>query len=247
MVETAQERTYSYFNYYTNDNWEVLHVEEQFIIMLDNGTVLSCTPDLVIRDEDGAVWAVDHKTYRTIPKTKGPDLQSMLATMAVRALYPETAGFIYNYLRKKLPTQPNLVKSGANVSRINDIDTTFELLRNFLQEQAPKLLDDPMHKRRLAELKEENRFFKRYPLYFSDEMLEQGLEDLSNQVKLMQYASAQDMFPRTMVDGGISGCDRCGFAQICQAELINSDPERVLNEYYEPRDDSYKFYEAEDD
>ena len=247
MIDGALERTVNYFQHYATDDWDVLHVEEQFIFMLEDGTVVSCTPDLVVRDKDtNAVYILDHKTYATVPKHSPVDLQSTLAVAAVRALYPETAGFWYNFLRKKLPTQPTLVKSGKNVSRINDIDTTYTMLRDFLTTEAPHLMDDDMHRRRLSELYSDDRkFFRRNPIYLDDASLANALEDIASQVKILRFVDDSKLYPRTIRTMGMDGCDRCGFFQICQSELVDSDPQRVLEEFYEPRDDSYKDYDEE--
>lgn len=247
MIDVALARTEHYFTYYHDHSWEILHVEEQFISVLEDGTIISCTPDLVVKDRDsGAVFIYDHKTYASIPDYSRVDLQSIISLASVRAIYPEAAAFVYNFLRKKLPTQPTLVKSGKNVARINDVDTTFELLRDFVIFEAPHLMDDDMHRRRLAELKGTNRFFRRNTIYLDDTQLAHAMQDVSDQVKVLQFVDENQLFPRSVVSGGFLGCERCEFVQICQAEMVDSDTQRVLEEFYEPRDDSHKQYDEED-
>jgi RecB family exonuclease len=92
----------AYLEYYDEDRgWEVLHVEEQFSIELGRHTI-TFTPDLIVRDASGQVWIVDHKTAASLPDPGVPfgELQAMMYLAAVRDLYPEVAGFIFNYIRK---------------------------------------------------------------------------------------------------------------------------------------------------
>ncbi|NIT79248.1 MAG: hypothetical protein GWN58_12880, partial [Anaerolineae bacterium] len=63
------------------------HVEEEFYVTLDNGSVLSFTPDLVVQDRNGFVWIVDHKTTTALPTGEQPfaDLQATLYYAGVKA------------------------------------------------------------------------------------------------------------------------------------------------------------------
>lgn len=249
IIRDAARIVEGYYEYYEND-WEILHVEETFLIMLDSGAVISFTPDLVVRDRNGFVWIVDRKTTNSTPTDGLPfaDLQALLYYAGVKALYPDLRGFIFDRLRKKVPTQPRLTKTGEKrVADLNRIDTTYEILRNFLETEAPDLLDNLDHRRRLAELADHNRFYFRETVIVTDEQVQNMLLDVDAQLLLVRTAERSDAYPRVLQSVGMSSCDKCEFVQICQAELLGWDTERVLDEFYEPRDDSYKEYEVQDD
>lgn len=241
LVVAASDLVDRYLTYY-QDDWEILYVEETFEVEVD-GELISFTPDLIVRErETGAVWVVDHKTAATIPTEPSiGNLQSVLYYGLLKPFIPGLVGFMFNFLRKKEPTQPRLTKTGdKRVADLNRIDTTYEILRDYLAEEAPDLLDDPAHKQRLAELRETNRFFGRQYLYIPDAMVQSTLEDVGLTIEQIQAAK----YPRHFMSSGMTSCDRCEFSALCVAELRGYDTKEVLM-MYEDRDMSHKDYDHE--
>lgn len=224
-------------------DWEILHVEEQFYITLENGVVISITPDLVVRDPSGAVWVIDHKSTSRMPVDGIPfgDFQAMLYLAGVSAVYPETKGFIYNRLRKKLPTVPRLNKTINKetglywVNNLKKIDTTYEMLMDFITAEAPVLLTNQDHALRLAELREDTgRWFWTETVYNNETAIDTIIEETSNTV---QQAGADTVFSRNLYeDNGWNSCSKCEFARLCQADLLGWDTQQILLEDFEPRD-----------
>lgn len=247
IIEDSEDLVYRYLAKW-NDSWTVLHVEEEFYVTLDSGDVISFTPDLVVEDESGFVWIVDHKTTASLPTNDQThaDLQSTLYYAGVQALYPNLQGFIFNKLRKKRPTQPKLTKTGKlRISDLDRIDTSFEVLRDYIVQHAPQLLEDDRHMRRLAKLRDEERFFWREVIVITEPMTRAALDDAYITLKYMDV-SAETGYPRTFQeDRGWKSCSRCPFHRLCQAELLEWDAETVLAEDYEPRDPKNP-YESED-
>lgn len=243
----------NYIDYYGDslDDEEVLHVEESFVLMLDTGAVLSCTPDLVAMKSDGVIVVRDYKSTDQTPSfsTPLPDYQVALNSAAVQAMYPDH-GIVFEYdrLRKKVPTEPRLNKTGPpKVSNLNRIDTTYEMLRDFIQNDAPGLMDDPEHRRRLAELRDNNRFFYRDQITPSDTYLANALDDVTETVRRIEDSHERGVFPRQYLANGMRSCDSCSMKSLCQAQLLGWDIEAVIEEEYEPRDTSYKEYETEEE
>ncbi len=223
------------------EEWEVLHVEEEFVLLLDNGAVITFTPDLVVRDRNGAVWIVDHKTTSGTVEEGLPfgDMQALLYYAGVKSLYPETAGFIFSRMRKKLPTQPRLAKTGkTRVADVARIDTTYEILRDFLQDKAPGLLSDPVHQRRLAELRDQgNRFFWTEQVYANDAAITAVVDDTAFIINQIRQSETWDKWPRHLLESrGYKDCRKCEFRSLCQAQMLGWDTTDLLLEEYEPRD-----------
>lgn len=224
------------------DEWEILHVEETFYLLLDGGETISFTPDLVVRDRNGTVWIVDHKTTSRIPDGGLPfgDTQALLYLAGVKSLYPETAGFIFNRIRKKIPTQPRLTKRAPiKVYDLARIDTTYEILRDFLKAEAPRLLEDGPHLRRLAELRDQpDRWFWTETVYASETQLATIVEEAAYWYR--QYHAMQDtmvQWPRVLrEDNGWNSCSRCSYQQLCYAELVGWDTDSLLESTYELAD-----------
>jgi hypothetical protein len=252
LLDDSLRIVVDYVNHY-DDDWEVLHVEEQFTVEIEHDGqtyVITVTPDLVVRDRNGYVWIIDHKSTVSLP-TGLPflDLQAGVYLLAVKAVYPETKGFLFNWLRKKVPTEPRLNKTKTDgmykVNNLKSVDTTFELLRDFITSEAPHLMDDPEHKARLAELHEENRFFSRQQIYLGAEEAQATLTDLGNQVELSVILEERGLYFRVYQSSGFMACDNCEYRSVCMTEWHGGDVDRVLSEEYEPKDYAYKEYEVE--
>jgi hypothetical protein len=248
LLEEASDMLDRYLAWYADDEHEILHVEETFTTRTESGVELSFTPDLVIRDATG-VWVVDHKTTDRMPGPELPigNLQAFLYSAVMREVYPDFKGFIFNYVRKKVPTQPRLTKTGdKRVADINRIDTTFEILRDFLMAEAPDLLTDPTHQRRLAELKDNNKFFWRQHIFVTDIMADQILEEVEFTTEMIELAIERNIFPRSFLPyAGAQECDNCPFQELCVAELRGYNIEQVMP-LYEDRDMSYRNYDSDE-
>ena len=249
LVDTCVRRTYRWVenhNYF--EDWTVLHVEEQFAIELEGGLTVTCTPDFVIRDANRFVWVVDLKTAATVPDEFEPTLQTRINLAAVKAVYPEARGFIFDVMRKKEPREPSLIKDGSRISRIKDIDTDFRTLSDWIEHNKPELFKDPDTLARLAELKEDgdDKWFRRFQHYVDDTELEEALADVERQDKVLEFIEENDLWYRVYIKSGYRECARCSYRIICGTELRGQDTETVLEQFYEPRDTSYKEYDSDE-
>lgn len=244
-VEQMGEYVRRYLELGLFDDFEILHVEEQFVITFENEDVVTFTPDLVVRDKSGVVWIVDHKTSGRKVDKDALDIrpQALLYYAGVRLFYPEVGGFIFNYIRKKVPTQPRLNKTGKKaVNNLTAIDTDYETLRAFCE--ANGLLDDDAHRRRLAELRDENTFFFQNTYYITDEMVTESLEDTEHRINLMRFSEWYNHYPRTIQP--MNGCKRCDFRELCFTELTGGNTDIVLD-WYEPREEKNPYEREEED
>jgi len=240
MVEDSLDILWRWLRGYTDD-WTILHVEEEFITKLETGEVLSFTPDLVVQDEAGYVWIVDHKTTSRLPDTGIPfgDMQSLLYYSGLKGLYPSLQGFIFNRMRKKVPTKPRLTKTGkTRVANLANIDTTYEVLRDFIRDVAPGLMNDSSHLRRLAELRDgPNRFFWQETIYVNENTVDLILSDVSHVCSQISDSIKRNWYPRNLQeDGGYKSCKKCEFYPLCQADLLGWNTALILSEDYEARD-----------
>lgn len=86
--------------------------------------------DMVVEDEDGRIWVLDHKTSkdRLDPEILTLDDQmTMYLWAAQQILKQPIEGCYYNVLRKKLPVVPEVLKSGKGLSKAKTIDTTYDV------------------------------------------------------------------------------------------------------------------------
>lgn len=228
-------------------NWRILHVEEEFVAQVGEYEI-TFTPDLIVQEIDtGQIWIIDWKTAASIPSKRQFSYQLLLYTAGVKAVYPDLAGFKFIYLRKKIPTQPKLNKTKTNgvywVSDVKRVDTTYELLLDFIEREAPYLMDESTHFMRLQDLAENDTFVKIDTMYVSDEAMANALDDaLAWADQIAQSTS----FPRSYLSTGVQACSSCEFQSLCEAELLGLDTSELLELEYEPREEKNP-YEREDD
>jgi hypothetical protein len=108
----------AYIWHYAMDEWEVLDAEFVVETKFPDGTVYRAKIDMLIRNQFG-LWLVDHKTHKSLPDItfRLLDAQSALYLWAALRRKLGVEGFIWNYVRWKPPTIPQLLKDGSRFSK----------------------------------------------------------------------------------------------------------------------------------
>lgn len=233
----------SYLWYYKNDPWEYVDNEFQLEAELPDGTIYRGKVDAMIRNQFG-LWLVDHKSHKTLPDLsyRLSDTQSALYLWAARENGLEVNGFIWNYARWKVPSEPKILKSGKGISQ-SAIDTdypTFALGLKKLKEENPGLVLSDRDRHLLKYLKEQqyefgkaqtSSFFRRDVVEKDDDMLERVVQEAyrtSNRLHNYDFSN-RDAVER-VPDRACSFS--CSFQDICNAELIGGNVRPLLNAGY---------------
>lgn len=246
LPELAERMMISYLWRYRHEEseWEVLYNEEVFEVHFDEGDIFDFKPDLIVRDHstpEKAIWVVDHKTTRSIPSSEWrlEDLQSTLYPWALREGHDlPVKGFIFNYIRRKAPTIPSVNKDGSISKR--RIDTDYPTMARFLLEyyEVDHVKKLPTNwKKRLANLKLDNSFFKRSRIIKDDALINRQIEEFSYTAQEIEVwhgiAEEQDIEPwvRTM----IPSCEwDCPYYNLCMIELLGQDSKFMRRTKYQP-------------
>lgn len=245
MPDQIERKMRAYLHHWKKEEeeWEILHVEENFEATFTDGDIFSFKPDLVIRDHGAPgspIWVVDHKTVGSLPDSEWrlEDLQSTLYPWALNELGYEVQGFIFNYIRRKEPTVPSINKDGS-ISR-RRIDTDFYTLATFLKEyfEVDSLNELPkQYKDQLRALKISNSFFRRNRIVKVDALVERQVHEFSitaQEIEVwhqMHEEQDDDMWPRTM----LPTCDwDCEFQDLCLVELLGQDGKFMRRSKYQP-------------
>lgn len=229
------------------EDWEILYCEQRFDITWgpDNDE-FSFKPDLVIRDHSTPqkdVWVVDHKTVKTMPSSEWrmEDLQSTLYPWALRTgMDLPVKGFIFNYIRRKVPSIPKINKDGS-ISRAR-LDTDYPTMAKFLLEyfEVKSVNDLPTEwKRRLAVLKTQRTFFRRSKLVKDEHLINRQIEEFSytaQEIEIwhdMDEEQEIDPWVRTL----IPSCEwDCEFQPLCLQELLGQDTKFMRRSRYQLSD-----------
>jgi hypothetical protein len=164
---------------WTDDNLEWLALETQFSVPIrtpsnrsSSRVYLAGRLDGVVRlKDDNSIWIWENKTSRSIEELKkslSNDFQCGVYILAARELFDvEPQGIIYNILRKKAPTTPEVLNNGTLTKRAN-IDTTVQAYVAAIKEQHPDWQKDTIiefYGGILQTLQERgNTFFARVPI-----------------------------------------------------------------------------------
>ena len=222
-------------------DWEILFVEETFVIEHGDGHEFSFKPDLIVRDHalnQTICW--DHKTTKSIPSAEYriADLQSGLYPWGLRVAGIDIDTFGFNYIRTKPPTVPSINQNGAISKR--RIDTDYATMYNFLKEYYADVWPDiPKEwKVRLRFLKDNNIYLKRSrqkkPKAVEDRLVREldfTTEEIAAYTEMAADNPGEDIWPRTM----IMSCDwDCDFYELCLIELLGGDGKFIRRTKYKP-------------
>lgn len=129
----AEQLVQRYLDHYGDNRWNVLAIEQDFEVNIRTGRGNSSRShfkgvlDLVVEEETGGIFLVDHK-FTTISFDKFEDslvldeqANSYLWALE-RILGVPVMGIVFNLIRTKLPTVPNLLKNGT-LSKAKNMDT----------------------------------------------------------------------------------------------------------------------------
>lgn len=95
--------------------------------------------DMVVEDFDGRIWVLDHKTSKDRLDEEIlilDDQMTLYLWAAQQILQKPIEGCYYNVLRKKLPTVPEVLKSGKSLSKAKTIDTTYEVYLQAIEDNG---------------------------------------------------------------------------------------------------------------
>lgn len=107
---------------------EIVEVEKEISVRVPGTRVdLVATIDLIVRDQSGNLWIIDHKTCKNIMDDREIEMDDQLTAYlwAARKAGLKVKGAAFNMLRKKIPAEVPILKNGTP-SRDKRIDTTVE-------------------------------------------------------------------------------------------------------------------------
>lgn len=233
----------SYEWHYKDDPWEYIDNEFQLEAKLPDGTIYRGKVDALIRNQFG-LWLVDHKTHKTLPDMNFRllDAQSALYLWAAQENGLEVKGFIWNYIRWKAPSVPQLLKDGSRFSKsVTDYDYP-TYVRTIKEAKAanPSFAITPDMRAEADRLKgqryefgkaQTSTFFRRDVLEKDQEMLERVVQgNYTTSLRMHDY----DFSNPDHVERNVSrGCTfQCSYTDICTAELMGGNTKQLIRQGY---------------
>lgn len=230
--------------------YEVLRVEQDFMIRLPKTPfVLTGKIDMIIKHKaSGQVWCVEHKTMaKGIPteEFRVTDIQTAIYDWVLEQLAPhigfdkkDIAGVIFDYIKTKPPTIPEVLKNGQMSQRKIDTDrwTYLACLK--------KAGLDPKDYTEFMKKLDENIFFMRIPMAKNPKMVKKILTEFINSGRQIEALSGKCVARNLNFT-----CDRpkCEYRDLCLADLQGANLEFLIKNLYERSDDDGKETESESD
>lgn len=226
-----------YHHLYKNDGLEYLDIdgkkaEHDIYVALDGKPieesllVYTGKIDTIALDSEGRTWLMDHKTFSSMPDEnfRFTNQQILLYAWAMEKMgLPKPDGVIWDYIRTKVPSKPDLLKNGTMTKK--QLDTTYKVYYDALVEND---LDPDDYQDYLDNLKgREGNFYRRIYLPINEAMIEPVVEDLIETAK--EIAVLHDITKARNLD---RHCTFCSFRMVCQSDLQGLDTDFILNQYY---------------
>ena len=204
--------------------------EIKVTVDLDNHTRFLGFVDKFPMDEDGRHWVMDHKTCKTIPDetSRFADLQLLMyVELLPRLGYPKPAGVIWDYVKKKSPSIPEVLKNGS-ISKAAKIDTTYEVYMATVEEKLGKAALPEYEDFAQTLRGREEKFYRRIYLPANNpQMVDNVVRDVLASAKEIRMAG-----PNSKVRNMTKDCNFCSYYSLCQAEVRGLDSEFIRQAEY---------------
>lgn len=236
LPEVVERIMRSYLWYYKDDGWKPYMVEQLLEVetpLRINGKrfVFKGRLDLIVEDEEGLLWLIDHKSAGSIPEPTSfhaMDPQLMLYPWAAKIQYNiEIAGVIYNYVKSKPPSIPKLNKDGSISKRKYSSD--YPTLVRFLKQSGyePRDFIDV-----LRPLARKSPFLRRYRLPREPQVTKEILLDTLSVVKRIDETKR---FTRNIT----RDCTMCSYHDLCRSELNGFDTSMMREQNFTTGEEDY--------
>lgn len=234
----------SYIWHYKNDPWEWIDTEFQLEAKLPDGSIYRGKVDSMIRNQFG-LWLVDHKTHKTLPDHtfRLLDAQSALYLWAARENGLPVLGFIWNYIRWKAPTVPELVDRNRRITDRASIDTDYptfvRALKTYKEQYPDTFVIRDRDRQRAQYLKSQryefgkpqsSEFFRRDVLEKDDDFIERVLQgNYTTHLRMHGYDFSNPDAVERVVERSCTFS--CNYTDLCAAELMGANTRPLLRNY----------------
>lgn len=227
----------SYLWHYKEDPWKVHEVEFTLEVTLPDGAIYRLRLDMLVENQYG-LWIVDHKNHKTLPNLDHRilDAQSALYIWAALKNKIPVQGHIWNYIRSKPPTVPELLKDGSRLSK-RAIDTDFLTYAAALKRYGLEPSDYAQQLRTLKNQRykpgepQTSTFFRRDILEKSPKMLKRvATEAYMTHLRMHSYHwDRVDAIERNV---GNHCRYMCSYTDLCTMELFGGNAQPLIRQKY---------------
>ncbi len=239
VPEDSERIIMGYQKAYTKDGLKYSLIEKKLEpIKLTEKTLFSFRADRLATTPSGLTWLCETKTAKRIPgeEIRIWDLQTLLYVWALTQSGYRIDGILWDYIRTKPPTIPEILKSGELSKR--KIDTTYEV---YLEALKKHKLNPESYSDILEDLKNQtDKFYRRILLPVSENMILPVLVDARRSSLEIYYLKDKPV-------RSISGftCPRCQYSSLCYAQMRGLDDEFIRKAEYQNKEEEIEYGEED--
>lgn len=231
----------SYLRYWREDDaqFRVIDTELDEIVTLPNGLEFRMIIDMVVEDlRTGLLWPFDHKNRKNFASHDNmlvdPQLTNYYSGLEIMG-YEPLGGVVYNELRTKAPTVPQMVyvgKANEGLSQAKNMDTDVYTYYKAIKDNGLDVAKYSAQLRHLAK-NEEERFFRRVKLP-KDKTMKRLMMAEAVQTALDVRRKRVSGEPYVRTNNNQCNWD-CDFKSLCISQLHGGDLKSLIRHGYRSR------------
>lgn len=239
IIDDANLLMKYYFEYYKNDKIKFIVIddksaEHEFEVEIAQDILLKGKIDAIVKTSDDRIWLMEHKSHKIIPQedVRFRDLQTVIYASIMPALgVKKPDGVLWDYIRSKPPSVPELTKKGQ-LSK-SKIDTFKSIYEDTIKENRLNLKDYADVLKSLEGI--EKNYFKRVFMPINESLSRQLLKETVITAQEMQMREAKDCTRNITND-----CSWCSYESLCRAELVGADADYLRKTEFKKRKENEK-------
>lgn len=197
--------------------------EHEEHLELTKGISLVVKLDGLATTGDGRKMLVEHKTFKQMPSDdhRWRNLQASIYKWAIDKLKIKVDGMVWDYIRSKTPSTPQILKDGT-ISK-KRLDTLPEALRQFEKDQKMKV---PERILKTAIDNQKNYFIRNFTAFRSKTVEAVHADFVETAIEMKETHGTKKA---KTID---RHCDWCEYEPLCRAELTGSDINFIKKKEY---------------
>ena len=222
------------YGYISNFDWSS---EGRFLTFKGAPVFYQGRIDLIVRDDKGRYWLVDHKTAGRLEEDTSflilDEQMKSYAWAVEHMLGIKVAGVLYNELYKGIaapPAELKTIRKGCRYSTSKSQDTDFETMLATVKKYDRAAFTAGYYDHYLTYLKEEGRtFIRRTPITYTSEMLQILGDQIADEA--VDMLNSPSVYPNP----NRFGCRWCDHRAMCHAMNDGQDVEWMKTTIYNKR------------
>jgi len=186
------------------------------------------------------LWLIEHKNHKSFPNGdhRWRNVQSSIYIRFVEELgWWQLDGTLWDYIRSKPPTRPQLLKNGKLSER--ELDSLPQVVIDTIKEHG---LDPKKYKGLIDTQRQRmSTWYERVYTPNKKEVVDSIVRDFILSAKILRDTNFEKRVPRSIG----KHCDWCEFEPLCRAALTGADEDYVMEREYEVKERTEREEEAE--